>query len=92
MHVILFCERTITMNNHIKSDWLAFIQQRPSTAGHFLGKDKVGRKIVIEWMKTKMASLEFAAAMRSVSEIGVQAFTSVEMQILRAFPSTSRPR
>jgi len=56
------------------------------TSGKFLAKDKTGRSVILEWMKTDIQAPEYVAGMKSIAEIASQAFTAVELQFLRAHP------
>lgn len=55
-------------------------------SGQFLAKDKHGTSVVFEWSKTNIVSSDFAAAMKDAWEFARDAYTSVEMQFLKAFP------
>ncbi len=68
-------KRVKTMSTHICK-----------TSGSYRAQDKRDTPVILEWQKTTVVSSDYAAAMRSVSTIGIDAFTSVEMDFLRAFP------
>jgi len=65
------------MNNSKKSE---------QKSGSFRAQDKTGRPVILEWLKTDMASLEYAVAMKSVLDIACSAYTKVEVEFLRAHP------
>lgn len=70
-------ERTKTMNKSI--------DQKKS--GQFLTKDKQDNAIILEWHKTNLIAPDFAAAMKDAWIFARDAYTTVEMQFLKAFPA-----
>lgn len=74
------------MNN--QSEWIKHVNKMMAskTTGLFFAKDKLGKKVILEWIKTDMLSKEYSTAMSSVWEIACQTYTKVEMQFLRAHP------
>lgn len=70
------------------SAWLNHVNEitaeKPS--GVFQAKDKHGRHVGLEWIKTDLISPEYAAAMKSAWLIACPTYTKVETQFLRAHP------
>lgn len=69
-------ERNKNMHNQIE----------PKKFGKFSAKDKQGIPVILEWYKTSIVSMDFAASMKEVWEFARDAYTPVEMQFLKAFP------
>jgi GNAT superfamily N-acetyltransferase len=65
------------MNNSKKSE---------QKSGSFRAQDKTGRPVILEWLKTDMASLEYVTTMKSVLDIACPTYTKVEVEFLRAHP------
>ena len=57
-----------------------------NSLGKFLAKDKSGEQVILEWIKTDMASLEYEKAMKSVWDIACPTYTKVEVDFLRVHP------
>lgn len=83
---IQIIERNNTMNETLtSSSWIDHINTT-SESGQFTAHDKRGEPVLLEWIKTGLLTPEFAAAMHSISEVGIQAYTAVEMQFLQKHP------
>ncbi len=55
-------------------------------SGKFLANDKSGKQVVLEWINTDMASLEYEKVMKSVWDIACPTYTKVEVDFLRVHP------
>lgn len=66
--------------NHVNE----IMAKNPS--GVFQAKDKSGKQVVLEWIKTDMASPEYEKAMKSVWDIACPTYTKVEVDFLRVHP------
>lgn len=53
----------------------------------FLAYDKQNDPVVLEWQKTTLFAPEFAETMKAVWPLACKAYTPVEIDFLRAFPS-----
>jgi len=82
---VCLCMGMLTISFYIKSESKTMNNQK-ETSGSFLGKDKKGREVVLEWMKTDMLDPEYAAALKSVWPIADEYYTKVEMEFLKAHP------
>ena len=74
-------ERIITM---IKEP--LFKSEEAQKFGSFRARDKSGTPVILEWIKTDMASHEYEKAMKSVWDIACPTYTKVEVDFLRAHP------
>ena len=68
--------------------WLNHVNEITSSkpSGAFQAKDKHGKPVVLEWIKTDLISAEYMEAMQSAWPIACPAYTQVEMQFLHAHP------
>ncbi len=84
-----YMKKEKTMNNHKPSQgpstWLASIPSLKN-AGSFVGKDKQGNQVMLEWQKTTLVSPDFVTAYSATWEIAEHGYTPVEMQFLQAYP------
>ena len=70
------------------SVWLKHLNEKMAKkpSGVFQAKDKSGKQVILEWIKTDMASLEYEKAMKSVWDIACPTYTKVEVDFLRVHP------
>ena len=61
-------------------------QKENKQFGSYNAHDKNGKAVILAWQKTTLFSPEFATAMKKVWPIARDAYTTVEMQFLQAYP------
>ncbi len=69
-----------------KSKWFASIPLTTARNGVLETCDKQGLPIEFAWKRTSLQALDFSEITKSVSEIAIQAYTSVETQFLQGYP------
>ncbi|MCK4265037.1 GNAT family N-acetyltransferase [Candidatus Babeliales bacterium] len=70
------------------SEWINHIDEIiiSNSVKSFLSKDKFGKEVILEWIKTDMLSPKYSSAMKSVWKIACQTYTTIEMDFLKAHP------
>lgn len=66
--------------------WYESISGATAQIGILKATDKQGLPIELAWKRTSLQSPDFSDITKSISDIGVQAYTSVETQFLRQYP------
>ena len=66
--------------------WFESISSITAQTGTLIIHDKQGLPIKLEWKRTSLQSSDFSEITKSVSEIAVQAYASVETQFLHEYP------
>lgn len=76
-----------TIHDHkASSKWFASIPGATAQTGTLQAYDKQGLPIVFEWYRTSLQSSEFSEITKTVSAVGIEAYTSVETQFLKQHP------
>ena len=77
-----------TNNETQNQAWLSHVNEltKLKQTGSFQAKDKSGRPVVLDWLKTDMLSPDYAAALKSVWDVARPAYTKIEVDFLKKYP------
>ena len=83
---ILFGSTIKIMHNRSLPGWFESVPKITAGAGVLHGSDRQGLPIVFEWKRTNLQSADFSEITKVISDVGVEAFCSVELQFLKEHP------
>ena len=61
-------------------------KRQHESSGKFVGKDKFGELVILEWKIRNVLSPDFHEIMKSISDMGSEAFAEVETEFLKKHP------